>query len=674
LKKLLKTGFIVLNTTLIFFLLIQNMTMNKKMDRLQTNLAGGLEESRNVLDRTVENMNLFAGGTNQLLFMNGMSPLALDYGEEELSDSEPVDPELAKEKQKEVFFEALDYLIEVNHEYDGREAFEKLILTDSFKRWIRTEKLNIEFSSTLSGSLIGNGKALMDFKVDTEGFAHVSDVEGREAYVKDEGELIAFVKEFEQIQKEREDNYSQWSTSLGQFPYRKDLSATINEKQIKLKSVSSEDRFELLIRMSDYIVKERAGVLKATGELYLGDTVYIDWDSFESDLLAYINGLDGRTDREVRDDEVKEFLISLLQEQNLLDYMDQQGLVLSKEIRQSEDTDYLNWDFYNTEGERIGSFAVLEGFGEIYLLDGDDVVLRSLRKMNQNDAVIDLDGSWQGEKVGPIGTIVSSDDTENYLVVGSHERNADTMILVHVNSKTGNIKMISIPRDLWYKNRKLNSVYRYYGIDALASDVSELTGLKIDKYMAIDMYAFIDVINILDGIDIELEEPLNDPTYHIKENGVWTTLNYPAGPIHLDGLGALRVARSRHSTNDYSRSRRQQLIIGAIFHKLSRMGLSDADKLTDFIKAAVKYTETNISPGTLVMDVMKYRKSELSTRNVIDETNIVYGSFSNIYKLSKEEQEAAMADDNFYRGAWISLPRDNNYNLIKWYIQEILNG
>ena len=670
-KRILQTVLIIISLGLFAFLFIQNSAMKSEMTRLSESVTGGLEQSRDQLDRNTENLNLLAAGTNRLLFQNGLEPVNMDYGEEE--QEEEIDPELIQEKQKDVFYEALDYLMEVNGEYHSRELYESTVLTPAFQSWLATQDMTFRFQSTLSGAFYSGEESVVAFTVNEDGSAELKDAFGREGSASDSGQLTAFLKNYQEELASIADRTERWTSLLYQFPRRDELQSLINEKQLNLRTVDSEEKYELLIRLSDYIVKERAGVMKDSGELYLGNRVYSSWETFEADLISYLEDLDGRTDREIRDDQVKDFLISVIQEQGFKDYLEQKGLTLSPSIRESEDTDYKNWDFYDRDGNRVGSFALLENFGEIYLLDGDDVVLRSFRNLTENHVTIDLDGSWQGEEVGVIDDVYSNDDEETYMVVGSHERNADTIILVHANSKTGNIKMISIPRDLWFKNRKLNSVYRYYGIDALAADVSELTGLQIDKYMAIDMYAFIDVINIMGGIDIVLEEPLIDPTYHTKENGAWTTLNYPAGPIHLDGLGALRVARSRHSTNDYSRSRRQQLIIGAIFDKLTGMGLSDADKLTEFIKAGVKYTETNISPGTLVRDVMKYRKSSLESRNVIDATNVLYESYSNLYRLSPEEQKAALADDSYYLGAWIVLPRDNNYNLIKWHIREIIN-
>ncbi len=60
----------------------------------------------------------------------------------------------------------------------------------------------------------------------------------------------------------------------------------------------------------------------------------------------------------------------------------------------------------------------------------------------------------------------------NFLVCGSHERNADTIILVTVDFEKNVIDFFSIPRDLYYKGRKINSYYKAYGAEKLTEIIS----------------------------------------------------------------------------------------------------------------------------------------------------------------------------------------------------------
>jgi LCP family protein required for cell wall assembly len=649
------------------------VNLQKTVSTLNSELSGELELSREKLDRTYENLNLIASGTNQLRMQNGLPPLNIDYGNEPDED-ENIDPQLVEEQKKDVFYDALNYLIRVNDEYESRARFDADVMTSRIEKELKSKGYSIQYNSTLSGDISYLNKVIMTFNIVSDSESYGTDSYGNKYLLKDEEDIINALESYERIKMSIQEKSEKFKENLTQIPYRKDLQSLINEKTINFKITQEEERYTLLIRLSDYVVKTRAGVILSRGELFLEDRIFSDWESFENALISYLNSLDGRTDREILDEEVESLILSMVKESSFLNYLSENNLTLSPVLRQSEESDYIHWDFLNSQGKRVGSFALLKGFGELYLLDGDDVVLKSFRNLTDNHVSIIGDSSWSGEEIKDIDYIQTTAEEETFLVVGSHERNADTIIIVHANSNSHEIKMISIPRDLWFKNRKLNSVYRYYGIDALADTVSELTGLTINKYMAIDMYAFIDVINIMGGIDVVLDEALVDPTYHIKENGQWTTLNYPAGPQHLDGLGALRVARSRHSTNDYSRSRRQQLIIGAIFDKLSSLGISDIDKLAEFVQAGLKYTETNITAGSLVMDLMKYKNSKIDSNNVIDATNVLYESYSNLYRLSPQEQAAALEDDDYYLGAWIVLPKEGNYNLIKWRIQEIINN
>jgi LCP family protein required for cell wall assembly len=649
------------------------VNLQKTVSTLNSELSGELELSREKLDRTYENLNLIASGTNQLRMQNGLPPLNIDYGNEPDED-ENIDPQLVEEQKKDVFYDALNYLIRVNDEYESRARFDADVMTSRIEKELKSKGYSIQYNSTLSGDISYLNKVIMTFNIVSDSESYGTDSYGNKYLLKDEEDIINALESYERIKMSIQEKSEKFKENLTQIPYRKDLQSLINEKTINFKITQEEERYTLLIRLSDYVVKTRAGVILSRGELFLEDRIFSDWESFENALISYLNSLDGRTDREILDEEVESLILSMVKESSFLNYLSENNLTLSPVLRQSEESDYIHWDFLNSQGKRVGSFALLKGFGELYLLDGDDVVLKSFRNLTDNHVSIIGDSSWSGGEIKDIDYIQTTAEEETFLVVGSHERNADTIIIVHANSNSHEIKMISIPRDLWFKNRKLNSVYRYYGIDALADTVSELTGLTINKYMAIDMYAFIDVINIMGGIDVVLDEALVDPTYHIKENGQWTTLNYPAGPQHLDGLGALRVARSRHSTNDYSRSRRQQLIIGAIFDKLSPLGISDIDKLAEFVQAGLKYTETNITAGSLVMDLMKYKNSKIDSNNVIDATNVLYESYSNLYRLSPQEQAAALEDDDYYLGAWIVLPKEGNYNLIKWRIQEIINN
>ena len=183
--------------------------------------------------------------------------------------------------------------------------------------------------------------------------------------------------------------------------------------------------------------------------------------------------------------------------------------------------------------------------------------------------------------------------------------------------------------------------------------------------------AFIDIVNILGGIELTLEKDLVDPTYKTRENGEWSTLNYPKGTYNLNGIEALRVARSRHGSNDFERSKRQQLIIESFLNKLLELNVTDVDKVYGMMQAMFEYVDTDFSLVEIMSLYNNYNDVELAGRHVLSFDNILYDTYSNTYMLDEAAADEIPRDK---RGAWILFPRDNNWNNIRWYIRQIING
>lgn len=235
--------------------------------------------------------------------------------------------------------------------------------------------------------------------------------------------------------------------------------------------------------------------------------------------------------------------------------------------------------------------------------------------------------------------------------------------------------MISIPRDLYYENKKINSVYYYYGIDEFISQIEEITGRAIDRYMLVDMYIFADIVDLMGGIDITLEEDLIDPSYVTYDNGVWSTLYYPAGDYHLNGTQTLRVARSRHYSSDYDRAERQQMILEAIKEKILTMGIKDTGTLYAMVETVLSDTETDIGLNEALLYYVKYKDYEIARGNVISTGNVLETKHQYVdYNTSANEEVCDEITNicemkNF---VYTLLPYEGNWDYIKWYIDEML--
>jgi polyisoprenyl-teichoic acid--peptidoglycan teichoic acid transferase len=229
--------------------------------------------------------------------------------------------------------------------------------------------------------------------------------------------------------------------------------------------------------------------------------------------------------------------------------------------------------------------------------------------------------------------------------------------------------MFSLPRDLFYHGRRINMVYSYWGKDQFLKEISDISGLSIKKYIHVDMFAFIDVINIIGGIDVTLDSDLIDPTYKIKENGEWTTLCYRKGTYQMNGLAALRVARSRNFSSDFDRAKRQQKVLLAVRDKFKTLGVGNLDKVYAIISTLMKYIQTNFTPLEMISYFGKFKNFTVSDQHTIDTSNVLYSTYSNIYLLKKED---IPQNEDFDKGAWIVLPKDNDWNVIKWYVREMI--
>jgi len=245
------------------------------------------------------------------------------------------------------------------------------------------------------------------------------------------------------------------------------------------------------------------------------------------------------------------------------------------------------------------------------------------------------------------------------------------------------IYLISIPRDIWLPDLedKVNSAYHFgnvkkpgAGLLSAKSAVSQITGLPIHYGFLLDFSTFEKAIDLLGGVDINIENTFDDFKYPIagKENdtcgGVdpefncrYEHLHFDKGPTHLSGNLALKYVRSRYSESeegtDFARSRRQQLLIEALKAKVfSSETLLSPQKLTDIYRIFKDNIDTDINPnemGTLAKLVLTYKNSP--TKTIVLDLNY----FDN--------------PPMDYRG-WILLPKDGTFDQIHQFLKTSLEG
>ncbi len=184
-------------------------------------------------------------------------------------------------------------------------------------------------------------------------------------------------------------------------------------------------------------------------------------------------------------------------------------------------------------------------------------------------------------------------DTVNFLLIGSDKRpggsfRTDTLVVVILWPKEGQVSMISIPRDLWIYiptvgMQRVNTAYQsgeLYGYPGggpglLRDTIAYNLGIRIDHTAMVEFDGFRRIIDTLGGIDVPVACPytdwrLIDPSYDPNNASNWALFTVQPGVDHMDGDLALWYARSRLKSSDFDRGRRQQEVLRAIFSQALR--------------------------------------------------------------------------------------------------------
>jgi len=412
--------------------------------------------------------------------------------------------------------------------------------------------------------------------------------------------------------------------------------------------------------------------------LILTDSVNLDNSTSVSDVVEletslnnFVKDLDASTFVQKKSEEALASVEKTVLDSGFQSILDQTNLKISKEYREDDERFY--FDIYNLEGNVLSMIVVEKATGVVNITDPDGSNGQNLlffdpefkkKTLNLPDVIPDYaDNSLD-------------DDGFNILIAGKHGSLVDTMIFTHIDENTQSIKMISVPRDLYYNGRKINAFASSYGMDELKKALSSLTGYELDKYVLIDMYAFIDVVDLIGGVDITLDSAVVDPTYRVVDDGVEGTLNYQPGDYHLGGVEALRLARTRHTSSDFARASRQQMILKAIQHKAQNFGFGDIDTLYSIAETVLSKVETDVTFTDSIDYYFHYQNYDILSNNVMSSGNVLYSppytSASKCEALVVAARDAgqptpACVNENH---AYLLLPRDDNWNVIKWFFRE----
>ena len=267
----------------------------------------------------------------------------------------------------------------------------------------------------------------------------------------------------------------------------------------------------------------------------------------------------------------------------------------------------------------------------------------------------------------------------------------DTIIFASADPQTGNTLLLSLPRDIWLASMraKLNTAYHYGnqkkpggGLVLAKAAVAEILNQPVDYGLVINFGGFEQIIDILAGVIVNVENSFDDYHYPIpgKENDEcegdpeyrcrYEHLHFDAGEQLMEGERALKYVRSRYAEGeegtDYARSLRQQRLLAAIKNKfLSFRVLANPFKAVQLIKALQQNFETDIPQkdwGGMAKLLLKMRSGDLRAE---------------VLNGGAEGKEGYLInpppDPERYDQHWVLIPRTGDWQEIQRYLEELLS-
>lgn len=199
-----------------------------------------------------------------------------------------------------------------------------------------------------------------------------------------------------------------------------------------------------------------------------------------------------------------------------------------------------------------------------------------------------------------IPTYIVPEDQVKILILGSDYRpgrgfRTDVIMLLVLNPESGSATLTSFPRDLYVTLpgvglERINTAQAYGGFPLMAATFQQNFGITPDYYMMTNFEGFKSIINTLGGINVTTTTYLYDECHSavpIRDGmGYCTVL---PGTTLMEGETALWYVRSRHTTSDFDRTRREQEVLTGLFQKLiSLNALNRAPELYDSFKSSVE--------------------------------------------------------------------------------------
>jgi len=221
---------------------------------------------------------------------------------------------------------------------------------------------------------------------------------------------------------------------------------------------------------------------------------------------------------------------------------------------------------------------------------------------------------------------------------GEDAARADTIIVAKIDPERDKVWMLSIPRDTrveipGHGVQKINAATFEGGPALMVDTVEEFLGVPINHYMDIEFDGFIQLVDALGGVYIDVDVEIDDPK--ASSHGSFTASRIEAGYQLLDGDHALTFVRSRDFPDaDFTRMRHQQQFFKALADQATK--ITNVLKIPSAIRRTAKYMSTDMSLSKIVDVALALR--DMGGSNV--QTATLEGEWKSPYVWTDEERKA----------------------------------
>ena len=223
----------------------------------------------------------------------------------------------------------------------------------------------------------------------------------------------------------------------------------------------------------------------------------------------------------------------------------------------------------------------------------------------------------------------------NILLIGSDSRKSggkgrsDAMILISINKKTKSIIATSILRDIYLQipgkkdANRINAAFAFGGANLLLDTIRQNFKINADKYVIVDFYAFIDMVDAVGGVTVKVgKEDIPIINAYVKELNKLTGNDEEldcikeAGTLLLNGKQALGYLRNRYIGSDFSRTAKQREVLKQVFDKVKKLKIT---AITELAGRILPQITTNLKENeifSLLLSLPSYIKYDIKQGSI----------------------------------------------------------